>query len=81
MAMSARRTLRTALFWLLAGAGSVGLAADAEEPDMEFLEYLGQWEESDEEWEMIDYRINLESEERTDPAPQGEESAEKDDER
>lgn len=81
MAMSASRTLRTALFWLLAGAGSVVLAADAEEPDMEFLEYLGQWEESDEEWVMIDQQMRLESDERTDPAPQGEESTEKDDER
>lgn len=81
MAMSARCTLRTALFWLLAGAGSVVLAADAEEPEMEFLEYLGQWAESDEEWVMIDYQIDLESDERTDPAPQGEESTEKDDER
>jgi hypothetical protein len=80
MAMLARRTPRTALFWLLAGAGSLVLAADAEEPDMEFLEYLGQWEESDEEWVMIDHQISLESDERTDPAPQGEESTEKDDE-
>jgi hypothetical protein len=81
MAMSVRRKLRTALFWLLAGAGSVALAADAEEPDMEFLEYLGQWEETDEEWVMIDQQINLDSGERTDPAPKGEESTEKNDER
>lgn len=80
MAMLVRRTPRTALFWLLASAGSFVLAADLEEPDMEFLEYLGQWEESDEEWVMIDRQISLESDERTDPAPQGEESTEKDDE-
>jgi len=79
--MSVRRTLRTASFWLLAGAASLVLAADAEEPDMEFLEYLGQWEESDEEWVMIDRQISLESDERIDPAPKGEESTEKDDER
>lgn len=79
--MSDSGTLRTALFWILAGTGSLVLAADAEEPDMEFLEYLGQWEESDEEWEMIDHQISLESDERTDPAPKGEESTEKDDER
>ena len=47
---------------------------------MEFLEYLGLWEESDEEWLIIDRQIAIESDERIDPAPQGEESAEKDDE-
>jgi hypothetical protein len=66
---------------LLLLAGGLVLAADAEEPEMEFLEYLGQWEVSDEEWVMIDRQISLETEERNDPAPQGEESAEKDDER
>jgi hypothetical protein len=81
MAMSVSRTLRTTLLWLLAGASSVVLAADAEEPDMEFLEYLGQWEETDEEWVMIDQQMSLDSVERTDPAPQGEESTETDDER
>jgi hypothetical protein len=79
--MSVSRTLRTTLLWLLAGASSVVLAADAEEPDMEFLEYLGQWEETDEEWVMIDQQMSLDSVERTDPAPQGEESTETDDER
>ena len=31
-------------------------ADDEEEPvtDMEFLEYLGSWEESDEEWQLLD---------------------------
>jgi hypothetical protein len=66
---------------LLLLAGGLVLAADAEEPEMEFLEYLGQWELSDEEWVMIDRQISLETDERNDPAPQGEESTEKDDER
>ena len=66
---------------LLLLAGGLVLAADAEEPEMEFLEYLGQWEVSDEEWVMIDRQISLETDERNDPAPQGEESTEKDDER
>ncbi len=79
--MSVRRPVRTVLPWIMAGACSVVLAADAEEPDMEFLEYLGLWEESDEEWLIIDRQIAIESDERIDPAPQGEESAEKDDER
>ena len=47
---------------------------------MEFLEYLGLWEESDEEWLMMEHQMNLESEERIDPVPEGEESTEDDDE-
>ena len=79
--MSDSRMLRKALLVLMCGAASTVLAADAEEPDMEFLEYLGLWEESDEEWMIIDRQLTLESDERIDPAPQGEESTEKDDER
>ena len=70
-----------ALLWLMFGVASTVLAADADEPDMEFLEYLGLWEESDEEWMIIDRQISMESDERIDPAPEGEESTEKDDER
>jgi len=74
--MSASRILLTAS---LLFCGLV-LAADEEIPDMEFLEYLGSWEESDEEWLIFaDANSNTE-EQRSDPVPQGEESAEKDDE-
>ncbi len=76
--MSARCSRCTSLLLL---AGGLALAAEGEEPEMEFLEYLGQWEVSDEEWVMIDRQISLETDERNDPAPQGEESTEKDDER
>ena len=76
--MSVRHGRRTSLLLL---AGGLALAADAEEPEMEFLEYLGQWEVSDEEWVMIDRHISLETDERDDPAPKDEESTEKDDER
>jgi hypothetical protein len=35
----------------------IGLAAEAEaqedEPDLSFLEYLGSWQESDEEWLIV----------------------------
>jgi hypothetical protein len=60
-------------------AGSVP-AAETQEPDMELLEYLGLWEETDEEWMMVDYQMSRESEERIDPVPEGEESTEDDDE-
>ena len=56
------------------------LAAEDEEPEMEFLEYLGLWEESDEEWLMVEQQLNAESEQRIDPVPEGEESMEDDDE-
>ena len=60
---------------------SLGLAADEEVPDVEFLEYLGLWEESDEEWLIFaDADEAKEEEKRSDPVPQGEESTEKEDE-
>jgi hypothetical protein len=62
-------------------AGSLAIAEDA--PELEFLEYLGSWEESDEDWLLFN-ELNKEPEqaddERSDPAPTGEESAETDDE-
>lgn len=76
---------RTAL--LLGSAAMVGSAAAAEEqpePDMAFLEYLGMWEETDEEWQLFDEESDdekvAENEERSDPVPQGEESQESEDE-
>jgi hypothetical protein len=38
------------------------------------------WEESDEDWLLLEGTIEAETEERSDPAPQGDESMEKDDE-
>ncbi len=78
--MSARSRWQNALLWLVFGAAGTALAAESQEPDMEFLEYLGLWEESDEEWMMMDHQMNVESEERIDPVPEGEESTEDDDE-
>lgn len=65
---------------LLLGASSLVLAADDEIPEMEFIEYLGIWEESDEEWLMFEEPATADTDERIDPAPEGEESKEKDDE-
>lgn len=80
-AMSANRIVLTGA--LLLGCGLV-LADDEEEeaPDMEFLEYLGFWEESDEEWLIFDELgpVTAELEERNDPAPKGEASTEAEDE-
>ncbi len=81
--MLVRRHTRGVLPGLLLGICGVVLAADNELPAGEFLEYLGSWEESDEEWLMFDQdgeRLAADSDEKVDPAPQGEESTEKDDE-
>ena len=61
--------------------GSGVLAGDEDTtPEVEFLEYLGMWEESDEDWLMVDDVLAAENEERSDPAPEGEESTETKDE-
>ena len=81
--MSVSRHARQLWPGLLLGACGMVLAADNELPDAEFLEYLGSWEESDEVWLVLDELVELvaaESDERSDPAPQGEESTEIDDE-
>lgn len=49
--------LRRALSSLVVGCFAICGAAVADEeelPDLEFLEYLGSWEESDEEWLLFE---------------------------
>ena len=64
--------------------GSVALAEEQQPPDAEFLEYLGMWEEFDEDWMVLDSMQAADDttndDERSDPAPEGEESAEMKDE-
>jgi len=64
---------------LMCGSSTV-LAEDEDFPDAELLEYLGLWEETDEEWLLLDEIVTADNEERSDPAPEGEESLENDDE-
>lgn len=59
---------------------AVAKAAEDELPEIEFLEYLGSWEESDEEWLLFDESISADKDERSDPVPQGEASTETEDE-
>ena len=64
---------------LLACGLCLGPAAMAEEelpPEAEFLEYLGMWEETDEDWLLLDELTLVENMERSDPVPEGEESTE-----
>ena len=75
--MSASRHIVTGA--LLLGCSLV-LAADEELPDVEFLEYLGSWEEADEEWLIFDEPVTADAEKRSDPVPEGEESTETEDE-
>lgn len=54
--------------------------ADVKTPDAEFLEYLGMWEETDEEWVLQDGILTAENEERSEPAMEHREPSEKEDE-
>ena len=78
MAMLASRYL-TAILLIVC---SVAVVADEELPEIEFLEYLGLWEGSDEEWLMFNDPLNADNkdQQRSDPAPEREESTEKRDE-
>ena len=60
--------------------GAPTLAADDASPDAELLEYLGMWEQTDEEWVLQDGLLTEEEEERSDPAKEEEESPENEDE-
>ena len=60
--------------------GGLAQSEGDELPDEDFLEYLGLWEESDAEWLIFDEPTIAENVERTDPAPDGEESTETEDE-
>ena len=79
MAMLARNLVSAAVLSLC----SLAVLADDELPEMEFLEYLGMCEEWDEGWMMFEESDEAEeqTQERSEPAPEGEESTEKSDER
>lgn len=72
--------------WMLVLGLGLGIAAVAEEepaPEAEFsefIEYLGMWELSDEEWLLLADEEPAVAEERSEPAPKGEDSTEKEDE-
>ncbi len=86
MVMSADKpdyVLSVALLWGLFGCSGV-VVAEEEQPDMEFLEYLGSWQESDEDWLLFNdpdrEAVVADEIKRSDPVPQGKESTETDDE-
>jgi hypothetical protein len=51
--MLVSHVLKLALLWGPLACAGTSAAADEEQPDLEFLEYLGSWEESDEDWLMF----------------------------
>ncbi len=74
---------RVAVLWGLFGCSGIVAADDDGMPDMDFLEYLGSWEESDEDWVLLAAAAveQVASEDKqTDPASKEEESVETDDE-
>jgi hypothetical protein len=71
---------RALLLTTMLGACSLANAADEDVPELEFFEYLGMWEESDEEWLVLEEMVIAENDARPDPAPESEESVENDDE-
>ena len=75
--MSASRPLLSALMLF---SCSLVLAADDEIPDVEFLEYLGMWQASDEDWMLFNESVAADADRRSDPVPQGKESLETRDE-
>lgn len=78
MTMSVRQVCMASLLTMC----SLLVAADEELPEIEFIEYLGLWEESDEDWTMFSEPVEArnENDKRSDPAPDGKESTETDDE-
>ncbi len=60
--------------------GTAVLAEETESPEGDFIEYLGMWEQSDEEWLLHDDQETADADERSDPAPEGEASTETKDE-
>ncbi len=83
--LQADKLIRVAVLWGLIGVTGIVVADEAEAPDLEFLEYLGSWEESDEDWlllaaEAVDKKESEETIDESEPAPNGEKLAELDDE-
>ena len=82
--LNADKLMRVAVLWGLIGITGIVVADEAEAPDLEFLEYLGSWEESDEDWlllaaEAVDKKESEETIDESEPAPNGEKLAELED--
>jgi len=80
--MSADTTIALLACGLCLGAAAI--AAEEQAPDADFLEYLGMWQESDEDWLLLEdmqaSENTTDDDERSDPVPEGKESTETNDE-
>jgi hypothetical protein len=88
--MSAKRNRRLGAWPVLMLAGFVGAGhaqtdENADEADIEFLEYLGSWEDGEEDWLIFvgdrETRDESDDEENEETAPDGEKLAEVKDEK
>lgn len=78
-AMCSGIAIATSCAWTVASADSV--EAEREMPDIAFLEYLGMWEESDEDWQLMnDDTLQAKNDDRTDPDVKDERATENQDE-
>jgi len=82
MMMSADKTIALVVCGLCFGTAT--MAEEEPLPEVEFLEYLGMWEESDEDWLLLENmqaaEATTDNDERSDPVPEGKESTETNDE-
>ena len=82
--MLVSRVWKLALIWGPLGFADLALAADEAQPDLEFIEYLGSWEESDEDWlmfaEVIDIQVADDAPKQSETVPHNEDSTESEDE-
>jgi len=82
MMMSADRTIALVACGLCLGTAT--MAQEEQPPEADFLEYLGMWQESDEDWMLLENmqvaENTTDNEERSDPVPEGKESTETNDE-
>jgi len=78
--MSAKRQVALLVCGLCLGGVAGAQEQPEADPEAEFLEYLGMWEQTDEEWLLHDDAETVVVEERSEPAPEGEDSTEIEDE-
>ena len=80
MLVESGQLLRVIIAGGLLGLSGGVTAGDDELPDVEFLEYLGSWDESDEDWLLVSdvdrVRKELTKDEQSDSEQQAEESTE-----
>lgn len=64
---------------LATGVAAEEAPAPEAEAEAEFIEYLGMWDLTDEDWQLLEEEMAA-AEERSEPAPEGEASTETEDE-